>query len=643
MLIFSRAPLFLWAEAIATACYIQNCFIIHRRFNKTPYELINGRKLDISFLYVFGALCYSKNDREDIGKLGEKGDIGFFIGYSADLFAYIVYNQRTKKIMETINVTFNELLAMAFKQSSSKPELQSMTSGQITMYDDYIGGQSSATPRTSPASQAPPVCQTLTDVVRLATQQQHTQQPENQALLQPETVADNVSNSMFDDNSFVNLFVIPSISAAKSSSSQYVLVLTPDNITPLTLKCLFKNKHDEENTVIQNKTCLVMRGYRQEEGIDFEESFAPVARVEAIRVFLAYAAHKSFTVFQMDVKTVFLHGTLKEDVYMCQPEGFINADHPNLVYKLKKALYGLKQAPRAWYMLMILSLVLHTLDVDYARCKDTFKSTSGGAQILGKKVKSAIAISCNPVQHSRKKHIVVRYHSIKEHVEKGTIELYFVKTNYQLGDLFTKALPVDQFNYLVRRLAMRSLSPQELEHLAKSREPIALEVIAQESVVTKVYTRIPKIPKTNSFNSKPKIAKFMISKKTKPSTSQGSNTLVASSSSSSLDLRRNHTLVKAAQAMLIYAKASLFLWAKAVATTCFTQNQSIIRHRHRKIPYELLHDRKPDLSYLYVFGALCYPNNDSGDLGKLQAKADIGILIGYAPKKKSYRIYNRCT
>nr|GEY49434.1 retrovirus-related Pol polyprotein from transposon TNT 1-94 [Tanacetum cinerariifolium] len=126
----------------------------------------------------------------------------------------------------------------------------------------------------------------------------------------------------------------------------WVLVPAPDNISPLTLKWLFKNKHDEEQTVVRNKSRLVVRGYRQEEGIDFEESFAPVARMEAIRIFLAYAAHKSFTVFQMNVKTTFLHGSLKKDVYVCQPEGFIDADHPSHVYKLKKALYGLKQAPR---------------------------------------------------------------------------------------------------------------------------------------------------------------------------------------------------------------------------------------------------------------------------------------------------------
>ncbi|GKD59198.1 integrase, catalytic region, zinc finger, CCHC-type containing protein [Tanacetum coccineum] len=115
MLIFSRASLFLWTEAIATACYTQNRSIIHRRFNKTPYKLINGRKLNISFLHVFGALFYLKNDCEDIGKLGTKGDIGFFIVYSATSCAYGVYNRRTKKIMETMNAKFDELSAMAFK------------------------------------------------------------------------------------------------------------------------------------------------------------------------------------------------------------------------------------------------------------------------------------------------------------------------------------------------------------------------------------------------------------------------------------------------------------------------------------------------------------------------------------------------
>nr|GEW13592.1 copia protein [Tanacetum cinerariifolium] len=153
-----------------------------------------------------------------------------------------------------------------------------------------------------------------------------------------------------------------------------------------------------------------------EKGIDFEESFTPVAKMEAIKIFLAYPAHKLFTVFQMDIKIAFLHGTLKEDVYVCQPEGFIDVDHPSHVYKLKKALYGLKQAPRAWHD-ELLKFLLHNYffkgtidstlfirrfnddilvdtsfeltgfsDADYTGCKNTFKSTSGGAQFLNEKL-----------------------------------------------------------------------------------------------------------------------------------------------------------------------------------------------------------------------------------------------------------------
>nr|GFB16157.1 putative ribonuclease H-like domain-containing protein [Tanacetum cinerariifolium] len=476
------------------------------------------------------------------------------------------------------------------------------------------------------------------------------------------------SNAMVDGNMFVNPFANSSTSDVASSSLKNV---DPSNMYtfyqpyPYEFQWtkdhpLEQNKHDEEQTVIQNKSRLVVRGYRQKEGINFEESFALVARMEAIRIFLAYVAHKSFTVFQMDVKTAFLHGSLKEDVYVCQPEGFIDFDHPSHVYKLKKAPYGLKQAPRAWYDelstfllqnhffkgtidltlfirrfhddILVVQVyvddiifgfthprylekygmescdtvgtpmeikdkidldqngtlvdatkyrsmigmyltssrpdIVHATcicaryqaksiekhlkevkrifrylwgtvnkglwytkdsgfeltgfsDADYAGCKDTFKSTFDGAQFLGEKLvswsskkqdcttlstakveyvslsaccaqvlwmrtqltdygfhfnkiqiycdsKSAIAISCNPVQHSRRKHIAFCYHFIKKHVEKGTIELYFVKTDYQLADIFTKSLPTDRFNCLVRRLGMRSLSPKELERLEKS-------------------------------------------------------------------------------------------------------------------------------------------------------------------------------
>nr|GFB88701.1 putative RNA-directed DNA polymerase [Tanacetum cinerariifolium] len=159
------------AEAIATACYTQNHSIIHRHFNKTPYEVIKGRKPDISYLHVFRALCYPKNDREDIGELGAKGDIGFFIGYSAYSVAYRVYNRRTKKIMETMNVTFDELSVMTFEQNSSRP---------VSLHN--VDEQS----------------------------QQHGQQQRNLTPSLTASAADNVPNAVFEGDLFVNPFATPS-------------------------------------------------------------------------------------------------------------------------------------------------------------------------------------------------------------------------------------------------------------------------------------------------------------------------------------------------------------------------------------------------------------------------------------------------
>ncbi|GKB03832.1 retrovirus-related pol polyprotein from transposon TNT 1-94, partial [Tanacetum coccineum] len=126
------------------------------------------------------------------------------------------------------------------------------------------------------------------------------------------------------------------------------LVPRPDKVMIITLKWIYKVKLDEMGGILKNKARLVARGYRQEEGIDFEESFALVARLDAIRIYLAYAAHMNMIVYQMDVKTTFLNDILREEVYVSQPDGFVDQDNPNHVYKLKKALYGLKQAPRAW-------------------------------------------------------------------------------------------------------------------------------------------------------------------------------------------------------------------------------------------------------------------------------------------------------
>nr|GEU39288.1 retrovirus-related Pol polyprotein from transposon TNT 1-94 [Tanacetum cinerariifolium] len=210
-----------------------------------------------------------------------------------------VYNRRIKKIMEMMNVTFDELSAMTFEQNSSRPGLQ-------TLHNEYLGGRPSEEPRTTHDA---PEIQNLQASTASMSFQDSAPAPTNS------------SNTPVSSHS---------VDAPSQQHAEHQRNLTPSPTASAADNVL--------NT-----------GYRQEEGIDFEESFAPVARMETIRIFLAYATHKGFTVYQMDVKTAFLHGSLKEDVYVCQPEGFIDVDHPSHVYKLKKALYGLKQAPRAWY------------------------------------------------------------------------------------------------------------------------------------------------------------------------------------------------------------------------------------------------------------------------------------------------------
>ncbi|GJS35210.1 gag-pol polyprotein [Tanacetum coccineum] len=183
-----------------------------------------------------------------------------------------------------------------------------------------------------------------------------------------------------------------------------------------------KTKKDEDQTVIRNKARLVAKGYAQEEGIDFEESFALVARLEAVRIFVAYAAHKSFPIYQMDVKTTFLNGPLKEEVYVAQPDRFVDPDHPDKVYRLRKALYGLKQAPRACF----LGDKSSQLDVKKADCTAMSSAEGWNTWLL--------SASC--AQADR-------------HTQ-----------------IFTKALPEERFQYLVRRIGMRCLTPADLEVLS---------------------------------------------------------------------------------------------------------------------------------------------------------------------------------
>ncbi|GJS73549.1 retrovirus-related pol polyprotein from transposon TNT 1-94 [Tanacetum coccineum] len=372
MLIFSKALMFLWAEAVATA-------------------------------WVFGALCYPTNDNEDLGKLQPTADIGIFVGYAPSRKGYRIYNKRTRRIMETIHVQFDELIEqMALMQLSTGLAPSFLTPGHITQVPVNSTGTPSSTTidQDAPSPSHSPLSSTL-------------QSPSlHQGVLAEYPLMEDNPFAPIDNDHFINVFVPePSkdhpldniignhsrpVSTRKQLSTDalwclynsvlskvelknfksaitedcwfqamrdeihefdqlqvWELVPPPDCVMIIALKWIYKVKIDEYGDVLKNKAQLVAKGYRQEEGINFEESFASVARIEAIRIFIANSASKNITIYQMDVKTTFLNGELKEEVYVSQPEGFVDPDHPTHVYRLKKALYGLKQVVR--YLVMISS------------------------------------------------------------------------------------------------------------------------------------------------------------------------------------------------------------------------------------------------------------------------------------------------
>nr|GEY66531.1 retrovirus-related Pol polyprotein from transposon TNT 1-94 [Tanacetum cinerariifolium] len=505
MLIFSKALMFLWAEAVATACYTQNQSLVHFDILQTTAKILESFNQQLALEYLLVMLQAGKGPASTFLTPGQISsglvpnlvpvtpyapppikNWRFYFGFLSRLPLGVVAEPR---FMEDHNVApvDNNPFVNVF---ASEPYYEASSSGDISS----------------------------------------TESPYN---FKSAIIEDCWFQAMQDEmHKFDQLQV-------------WELVPQPDYI--------YKVKLDEYGDVLKNKARLVAKGYRQEEGIDFKESFALVARIEAIRIFIANAVSRNMTVYQMDVKTAFLNGDLKEEVYVSQPEGFIDPDHPTHVYRLKKSLYGLKQAPRAWYdtlsrflldnnfskgavdptlftrktgkHILLVQIYAKTTkkhlealkrifrylkgtinyglwypkdtamaltayaDADHTGCQDTRRSTSGSAQFLGDKLilwmrsqltdygfdfnkiplycdnYSAIALCYNNIQHSRSKHIDIRHHFIREQVERGVVELYFVSTDYQLEDIFTKALPRQRFEFILLRLSMKSMSLTTLKRL----------------------------------------------------------------------------------------------------------------------------------------------------------------------------------
>ncbi|GJR90801.1 retrovirus-related pol polyprotein from transposon TNT 1-94 [Tanacetum coccineum] len=387
------------AEAVATACYTQNRSIIRLCHGKTPYELLHDKLPDLSFFHVFGALCYPTNDSENLGKLQPKADIDF-----------------------------DELTAMASEHSSLGPILHEMTHATINL---------GLVPNPPPSTPFVPPLRTDWDMLF---------QPLFDELLNPPPSVDHPAlMSLLQFTKPVSTRLQLHEQALFCYYDAFLTVVEPKTYKDALIQACwiesmqeelieFELKLDELGGILKNKARLIARGYRKEEGIDFEEFFASVARLEAIRIFLTFTTHINMVIYQMDVKTAFLNGNMREEVYVSQPDGFVDKYKPNHVYKLKKALCGLKQAPRtllyltasrpdlqfdicmcARYQARPTKKYLNAVkkifrylkgtvnrglsypndssialtafaDADHAGCQDTRRSTSGSMQFLGDKL-----------------------------------------------------------------------------------------------------------------------------------------------------------------------------------------------------------------------------------------------------------------
>ncbi|GJY60182.1 retrovirus-related pol polyprotein from transposon TNT 1-94 [Tanacetum coccineum] len=328
MLIFSKATLFLWAEAINTACYTQNRSLIRLRYNKTPYELMQDNKPDLSFFHVFGALCYPTNDNDDLGKLDAKADIGIFVGCAPAKKAFRIYNKRTQKIIETIHVTFDEQTTMASEQFSSGPGLHYMTlatssSGLVPNPVSQKPFQEAIAPRAVVLADF--IVSTSTDLDTPSLSTPSTQEQEHSPKIS-HGFEESPKTPIFRDDPLHESLHEESTSQGSSSNVRQTHTLF-EHLGKWTKDHPIANlKTVEFGGVLKNKARLVAQGFRQEAGIDFKESFAPVARIEAIHIFVANVAHKNMMIYQMDVKTAFLNGELKEEVYVSQPEVFVDQE-----------------------------------------------------------------------------------------------------------------------------------------------------------------------------------------------------------------------------------------------------------------------------------------------------------------------------
>ncbi|GJV08189.1 retrovirus-related pol polyprotein from transposon TNT 1-94 [Tanacetum coccineum] len=414
MLADSKLPTTFWAEAVNTACYVQNRVLVVKPHNKTPYELFHGRTPTLSFMRPFRCPVTILNTIDHLGKFDGKADEGFFVRYSLNSKAFRVFNSRTRIVDENFHIRFSE----------SKPNVKGSGSDWLFDIDGLIrtmnyepivaDTKSSHDDGSKPSSDGGKKVDedprkdikcndqekednvnstnnvntaNEVNVVGGKTSIKLTFDPKMPAL-EDDSLFD-FSNDDEDDGVVANMnnldttIQVSPILTTRIHKDHPLDQMIGDLQSATQTRKISKNleEHGFVRRTQKGNSCIegskLDRGYVGRastiqvtrsldfKGIDYDEVFSPVARIEAIRLFLAYASFKDFVVYQMDVKSAFLYGKIEEEVYVCQPPGFEDLDFPDRVYKVEKALYGLHQAPRAWYE----TLSTYLLDNGFQRGK----------------------------------------------------------------------------------------------------------------------------------------------------------------------------------------------------------------------------------------------------------------------------------
>ncbi|KAI3509130.1 hypothetical protein L1887_24156 [Cichorium endivia] len=364
-----------WGEAVACACYIMNRTSTKSLPNMTPQEAWNGVKPNVSHLRTFGCIAYAHIPSQKRNKLDDKSEKTILVGYSGNSKGYKLYNPATKKIIISRDVIFDENKIWndpSSNEASANKDIDDdlVEANSNSNKEDFSSSSHECESPVTPVNQIRPTRQSSSASICInqnsSSTSGNTSTPKkfrnmqdllaNTRRLDLDDVADYALFSDADPVTFEEAvkeerwrLAMDSEMDSIERNDTWELVDPPLDKKPIGVKWVFKTKLNEKGEIDKYKARLVVKGYKQKYGVDFNEVFAPVIRLETIRLVLALAAQQGWEVHQMDVKSAFLNGFLNEEVYVDQPQGYIKRGQEGKVCKLKKALYGLRQAPRAWY------------------------------------------------------------------------------------------------------------------------------------------------------------------------------------------------------------------------------------------------------------------------------------------------------